>query len=311
MCVLQKHPELLRLVPKRWANSPLVLSALAFACLILTSCNRAGGDTTVRDEAGASVGQTETESETISDEIIRDEIVWDKTGFEEAFIERDKTLCDVPETWHNRCGDGNSIVLVPRTASQRIAPIFQHGSGRGTFGCVSTASPMFLTEDEARKVIMEEAASAGIRFELDVKTLEAVEIPLAAYAAANNDSDRRTGAAKMRTHRNSLILDGTDRRRNISFEFVSTGDFRKWDFDYYRSRTTVDAIDVRYTAEALRHSLTKTDDTGVVGVFYDPVHYIRYFEPKQTEQDARQASIEDLKKQVRDFIAWLKAEGII
>ena len=40
---LLKHPELLRLVPRRWANSPLVLSALAFACLILAS--RAEGGT--------------------------------------------------------------------------------------------------------------------------------------------------------------------------------------------------------------------------------------------------------------------------
>ena len=279
--VLKKHPELLRLVPKRWANSPLVLSALAFACLILAS----------RAEAA--------------------ETAWDETGFDEASIEQTDVLCDVPGFLHDRCEAGSRVIPEAGAKNQRIAPIFQHGSGRGSYGCQSTASPVFLTEDEARKVIREETVSAGLRFEFDVKTLEAVETPLAARQIAHDDTDRRTNAAKVRTHRDRLVMDGTDQMRNISFEFVSRQDFRNWDFGYY-SYGGIETIDIRYTAEVLRHNLTstETEDTGVVGVFYDPVHYAS---PRnnRTAASARKASINDLKKQVRDFIAWLKAEGII
>jgi len=39
----------------------------------------------------------------------------------------------------------------------RVAPIFIHGDGRGSFGCVSVAPPAFLSEEEAFDVIHEEA----------------------------------------------------------------------------------------------------------------------------------------------------------
>lgn len=277
--VLRDHPELLRLVPKRWVNSPLVLSALSFACLILTSCNRADSNA----------------------------IAWDDAMFGEASIEQSEIPCDLPASWHDRCA-GYSIVPVVPAKNQRIAPIFQHGEGRGAYGCVSTAAPLFLTEDEARKVIMEEAASAGINFEPDIKTLDAVDVPLSAMkGSAKKDSDLRTGVAKIRTNHGQFVLDGTDRQRNISYEFVSNQDFGKWDFDYHPdSSSSVDSFDIRYTAEALRHNLTKIDDIGVVGVFYEPVRYLNHAGSEQTEQaerrSARNESIEDLRQQVRDFI---------
>ena len=275
--VLQKHPELLRLVPKRWANSPLVLSALAFACLILTS----------RAEAA--------------------EAFWDEAEFDEASVEQTETLRDAPAYLPVA---GSSAVPAANTENRHIAPIFQHGLGRGSFGCMSSASPVFLTEDEARKAIQEEAASAGIRFEPDVKTLEAVEMPLAVTIGSEaRDSDLRTGAARIRTHSNRLVLDGTDRLRNISFEFVSHQDHHNWDFRYYYN--LLEISDILYTAEALRNGLTKIDNTGVVGVFYDPVHYASSRTNRSSVAAARKASINELKKQVRDFIAWLKAEGII
>src|ERR1035438_3198523 len=45
----------------------------------------------------------------------------------------------------------------PAPAASHVAPLFIHGEGRGAFGCVATNPPIFLSEDEAKQVIREEA----------------------------------------------------------------------------------------------------------------------------------------------------------
>src|SRR5450759_3640970 len=44
----------------------------------------------------------------------------------------------------------------------KVAPVFEHGKGVGSFGCIAVNPPIFLSEDEARQVIVEEAKRAGI-----------------------------------------------------------------------------------------------------------------------------------------------------
>jgi hypothetical protein len=43
-----------------------------------------------------------------------------------------------------------------------VAPIFEHGEGRGATGCVVTSPPVFLSEEEALQVIREELAKRGV-----------------------------------------------------------------------------------------------------------------------------------------------------
>jgi hypothetical protein len=43
-----------------------------------------------------------------------------------------------------------------------VAPIFEHGEGRGATGCVVVTFPVFLSEEEAMQVIREELAEHGI-----------------------------------------------------------------------------------------------------------------------------------------------------
>src|SRR5262245_60227235 len=52
-----------------------------------------------------------------------------------------------------------------------LTRVFEHGEGRGAFGCVAVAPPAFLTEADARQVILEEFAKVGVRFELDKKVV--------------------------------------------------------------------------------------------------------------------------------------------
>jgi hypothetical protein len=244
--LLKAHPELLRFVPKRWANTPLMLSALSLVCMILAA--------------------------------------------------RDGSAAD----------DKLSPSNIPAVASH-VAPIFHHGSGRGSFGCVSTAAPVFLTEDEARQVITEEAAKAGIHFEKS-KTAIRVERPVT-DSGSGLSYDLRT--RKPKTRKSSLVLDGTDAMRNLSFEFVSNKDYDEWETEVKVSVSSISSVNIEGAAEILQAGLTNAVKEGHVAVIYDPMYSGSYDKYGHNEQAARKKSLDALREQVRDFIAWLKAQGVI
>jgi len=252
--VLRRHPELLRLLPRRWRDAPLVVSALSLACLVLAA---------------------------------RDGVAADSAG------------------------KGAEDGARPPAQAARVAPIFHHGTGRGAFGCVSVAAPYLLSEDEARQVIVEEAATAGIHFTTPGKTLADVERPVTGGSSLM--LDRRTMAPK--TRRDRLALDGTDAARNVSFEFVSGRDLDSWSLEDYQNPSSVSRYDNLAAAEVLREGLARTGADAVVGVFYDPVSYYDYlyrdYGENREKAEAKEQAVEALKRQVADFIAWLKAQGIV
>jgi len=248
--VLDAHPELLRLLPRRWRSSSLVLTGLAATGgLVLAGCRPSWADTF--------------------------------------------------------------------TGELKVAPIFAHGDGRGAFGCVAVNPPVFLSEEEARAVIVEEAKAAGVTFEADVLTLPEVEIP----RTTENGSVLPDEGEEARTKARELKLDGTDRERRISFEYVSHDDFEAWKADDGGPMSTVSSFDLIGTAKVLRQGLTTApaERDGTAGVFYDPME--RYLESsedlaggvdwEQAEKDARERAKAELREQVKDFVHWLKTEGVI
>lgn len=51
--------------------------------------------------------------------------------------------------------------LAPHAAAV-VAPVFEHGDGRGATGCVVISPPAFLSEEEALAVIREELTAHGL-----------------------------------------------------------------------------------------------------------------------------------------------------
>jgi hypothetical protein len=227
--ILYAHPELLRLVPRRWRKCPVVLAALAGVCVVLMGCREVAG-------GGAT--------------------------------------------------------------PSRVAPLFVHGQGEGAFGCIVVNPPVFLTEAQARRVIAEEAAKAGIVFQADASRAE-IAVPKA------RGSDR--GPAPQ--DRVTLVLDGTEAKRHIAYEYVSDADFDAWSGG---ARSTVRGYDTRAMAAGLREELAAERPAGAYGVFYDPVGSIG--DAAWTRDDKAKPgprSEQQLRAQVKDFIAWLKAQGVI
>lgn len=189
-------------------------------------------------------------------------------------------------------------------------PIFEHGTGRGSYGCDSVASPVYLSEEEAAQVIREEALLQGVDFS-GCKTIYGDFPATSLYSFRDEHSDPGTW-------KGSLDLDGYDSHLGIGFEYISEPDVSAWLVDR-NPVATVACYDMKGTAERMAGMVSD------VAVFYDPTadfgdfdwsqvgmdteqyqEYLAQFEAEQKEQMKEQ-----LREQVRDFLTWLAGEGVI
>lgn len=191
-------------------------------------------------------------------------------------------------------------------------PVFEHGSGRGSFGCVSVAPPVFLSEEEACQVIREEAERAGIAFH-DSKTVYA---DLAMYDSAGGENSNTK-----KTVKREISLDGYNADLRIGFEYVSLDDFRALSKPKNNDgpQSSVEAFNMKFTADELSANIPG------LAAFYDPgsdFHdfnfdwstedenaYSEYLEKYTADQKEKMK--EQLREQVRDFLEWLAGEGVI
>ena len=175
-----------------------------------------------------------------------------------------------------------------------VAPLFEHGDGRGSTGCVVVSPPVFLSEEEALQVIQEELAPSRIVLS----------------KAGTRQSD----------------LDGVDPTRKIAVEFVSNADYdefgrrRPWPWE---GTSSVRGHDPKKFAASLPGWLKSKASGMHLGVFYDPVAKWNARAVKEppdgdwgkvyaaAEEQAKAESKELLREQVRDFVDWLKAQGAI
>ena len=180
-------------------------------------------------------------------------------------------------------------------------PIFAHGTGRGSYGCESVAPPVFLSEEEAMQVIEEECAAQGIDLS-GQKTISGT------FPATSTLPEAVSGGASDQTYTGDLSLDGYSEDLGIGVEFVSTDDILDWKADTGMA-ATVEEFDLKGTAQRL------ADCTDNVAVFYDPtadddLDFTGSNEESYVES-SREQSLEELRAQVRDFLQWLKAQGVI
>ncbi len=200
------------------------------------------------------------------------------------------------------------IVAAPTV---NVAPMFLHGEGRGAFGCVMVAPPVFLSEEDALAVINETAKEYGLSFKAGAgPIMEGVAQP-----ATNIYGEEKTASGKTM----SLQPDFADEERGIVIEFVSTEDVKKWHTDtgYIVS---VESYDTKDAADQLSDGLEQANVNNgyyTAGVLYDPCE-LYHPEDLSDEDDwnkaeakTKQMSKEQLEKQATDFFEWLKDQGII
>ncbi|MGO9232263.1 MAG: hypothetical protein ACLQKA_23960 [Bryobacteraceae bacterium] len=238
--------------------------------------------------------------------------------------EHPELLQIVPERWRqNRlvlrvlAGVGSLLLAVQTAAAQehastsasRIAPLFLHGEGRGAFGCEVVNPPVFLAEDEALQVIQDEARKAGLEFTKDAPTVHQATVPVTeSYWCPQRESGSSPATQEL-----DLTFDGFDKKHNVAFEFVSQKHFVAWEDKKTACYASVSSYDWKFTAEALRLGLAAAPRLPWVGVFYEPgaTPTPRSERWHDREKKGREIGEAQLREQVRDFIQWLKGQGVI
>ena len=238
------------------------------------------------------------------------ELVAVKTYGKPEYPFKEEAMCSpdllkaLPKRWHAK---PILCILLAFTAASGLcacseiqrpyaaAPIFEHGSGRGSFGCVSVAAPVFLSEEEAAQVIREEALLQGVDFS-GSKSIHGEFPATSLYSFLEEEPDPGTW-------RGTLELDGYDEALGIGFEYVSKQDVIDWLKDD-KTLATVESYDMKGTAERL------ADAVDNVAVFYDPTA-AEDFDSSMSRDELKEQMKEQLREQVRDFLTWLAGEGII
>ena len=222
-------------------------------------------------------------------------------------------VSSAPATYPAPEGTPSSPGATPSAAPERVAlsiPLFEHGSGMGSYGCVSVAPPVFLSEEEALSVILDEAARYGLDFS-GSETIGGATLPL---HNTFEQSDKTTSS--------DLALDGYDGTHGIGVEFVSRQDLIQWQDP---KQNVASSVENYYFKDAARAIAEGNEN---IAAFYDPMSAdFREFNYEWPEEDdggkgyeeyaakydaeQREKSLEDLRAQVRDFLEWLKGQGII
>lgn len=221
-------------------------------------------------------------------------------------------------------GPDNGAVVKAKPAV--AAPVFEHGAGRGSFGCSSIAPPAFLSEEEALQVINEEARKAGLDFVERGHTLNNVKIPVTNLYYDYSQQEKDGGNEKyLDTKAGDLELDGFNSDKMVGFEFISKDDVVSW-HKQGNMMSSVEDYRMLNAAKTLQKGLEGNTGEVSVGVFYDPVAWITedgipekadsILKDESVQWDEKEAMLkeqseEQLRVQVRDFIEWLKGEGII
>jgi len=180
----------------------------------------------------------------------------------------------------------DTSVAASGTGLLTVAPVFKHGLGQHADSVVASRSkkPPTWSENDARRVVVDEAKRQGVTFILDGKLprVEGIRSSRDGKASSEDATSAPPGP---------LVFDGVDPTGKIVFEILTSEDVPD------RTDNTDRITDFLAAAQKLTEELKTKSGDYVAGVFYDPLA------AKGTVADE-----EPLRAQVRDFIAWLKKE---
>jgi hypothetical protein len=198
-----------------------------------------------------------------------------------------------------------------------VAPIFEHGEGRGAVGCVVVTPPPFLSEEDALEVIVQELSDVGVLVTKRNAILPTVTIPLRHEVAARRDGKLAREVREIAGKVRALNVDALDEKHNVAVEFVSESDYFK--VGGVLTNSTVQEYAFKEVAGYLAQQVGKKAEGLRFGVFYDPLHWpdirddhaMYPGEKWLLLQEAKEESKRLLRLQVKDFIDWLKGQGVI
>ncbi len=206
--------------------------------------------------------------------------------------------------------------VTPQNAAALVAPIFEHGEGRGSIGCMAVSPPAFLSEDEALVVIKEELAKYGVVLNKEKIVRNDIKIVPGTYEYAKKLKELGLKVEDEDIKPEPLEIDLQNSNKNINIEFISQGDY--YNLGGEKSMSTVHTYDMKKVAVLVRNKIQADAKQGTYAVFYDPMEALdRSHAGPFSEQGAlalsksNESAKEILRLQVKDFARWLKEQGVI
>jgi len=211
-----------------------------------------------------------------------------------------------------------------------VAPLFIHGGGTGSIGCVMIAPPVFLSEQEAVAIIKSEAETAGLEF-----TAKPPD-----YTSQNNKThEESTWENEYVLGDGNIGLDLYDNEKNVAVTYISMNEAEE-KYLPNKDGLTMGSSVTSYRAKELAgltiEDFAKQQGNITIGVLYEPGidwendeyqkiidEYYKVFDESGTSEKSweeadteyrnniKALSEEELREQVRDFIEWLQGQGII
>jgi hypothetical protein len=213
--------------------------------------------------------------------------------------------------------------VIDSEAAAVVAPIFEHGEGRGATGCVVVTFPVFLSEEEAMQVIREELAEHGIEL-TSAPDLKGLTVMPRTRPGENEPFTDEQPTPK------PLSMDGIDDLNQVAVKYISETDCEK--LDWTRCYGMVTEYDSKGMA---RHVAEQIKERGrqrlYAGVFYDPLVDLEFgFDEWGADEDVEEETPEQweaayqkirsrsaakakqlLRRQAEDFVAWLGRQGVL
>jgi hypothetical protein len=245
---------------------------------------------------------------------------------------------------------GSSFLFAePEGGKITVAPIFEHGTGRGATGCMVITPPVFLSEEEALLILREELAVHGIQLKSGA-VFENVRIPHRFKIYDLKETDKKDpGKAVIESKKKAkpLKLTGLDSKKKVAVQFISEKPYydlggiqdsygsndldkpekKKGDSEeYWFHVSSVQGYDFKDAANFMIAQVKKQGGKPVyLGVFYDPLEPNPKNNDKKTDREKIQElawlkkspknrkteSKKLLRSQAQDFIAWLKEKKAI
>lgn len=232
--------------------------------------------------------------------------------------------------------------------SALVAPIFEHGDGRGVTGCIVVVPSVFLSEEEALQIIKDEISKYNLEFSEKDVLLENVSFRQRAidwrkedfYDESRSSEEETTEEAfgfpvdiptieQSEKDAKPMKVDLADAKRKVLVKYVSESDY--FNLGGLDESASVQSYYFREVAELVAKQVSEKEKGIYFGVFYDPMAYVDPpiavrkdlsedpYEALYRNKDAwrkfqKESLIESkrlLRMQVKDFADWLKAQGVI
>jgi len=206
------------------------------------------------------------------------------------------TACNVDKN-----SNGTSVLPSPSKVTDKIivAPVFKHGSGYYEYdefalSGITTTNNKIVTESQMEDNIIAESKLLGVNLTKKAVKVDHVLTPITKLNGTLENDVKKVEFRKP----GSFDLDFISDKGDIGIEYVSYSDYADWN-----EKKKVNNDHLVFNPYVAANMLAekgminaKSDTVKAVGLLYDP---------GKSDQE------EQIKLQVRDFINWLKGQGLV